>query len=56
MSTQETHARDDLVAIIALADPYARVSEIADAVLAAGYEKRPDHVAEAAALRKQVEG
>jgi hypothetical protein len=29
---------------------------IARVLLAAGYEKRPDHVAEANALRKQVEG
>lgn len=29
---------------------------VAGVIVAAGYEKRPDHVAEADALRKQVEG
>lgn len=59
MSTQE-QKKMDLADVVMNAGgghiTFARAVLIARAVLAAGYERRRDHVAEADELRKQVRG
>lgn len=52
MSTQE----QELAEIIRRAYMTGGFTDVARAVLAAGYERRRDHVAEAAEIRKQVRG
>lgn len=47
---------DRLIDIIDSVGPFAHPHQVALAILAAGYERRRDHVAEQDELRKQVRG